>query len=274
MGGLGTIFAAVLVILLLVLLQGLNIVNLGIDNQILGALAFSILIVALIGAVDDIVSIRQSVKAVLPMLAGLPIVLVLQGTAISLPLVGSIDFGIAYLAIAFLSIAVSSNLTNMLAGFNGLEYGMALPMYAGSLALGLWLNIPTVALISSIMLGVLLAGFCFGFPKARAFPGDIGTLSIGGTMAIMLLLGHIERYAIVFIPYMVDFAIKALNGFPSKDWWGEYKYGKLYCPQGKYRGFAQLVMKLANGVKETNLVLFFIGLETLFALLALALFFL
>ncbi|MCX6774461.1 MAG: hypothetical protein NTY68_05725 [Candidatus Micrarchaeota archaeon] len=268
MGGIGTISAVVLVLLLIILLQGANVISLGIDSQVFGALAFSIIIIAAIGAVDDLILLPQAVKAVLPMLAGLPILLVLPGTTIFLPIFGTIDFGIFYFAILFLSIAVSSNLTNMLAGFNGMEYGMALPMYLGLLFFGFLLNVPIVMIIASIMLGAMLAGFYFGFPRARAFPGDIGTLSIGGILALTLFLGHVEKYAVVLVPYIIDFIIKALNRFPSKNWWGEYRDGKLYCPEGKYRGFAQLVMKKANGISERNLVLFFIGLETLFVIVA------
>jgi len=272
MGGLGTISSVVLVLLLIIVLQATNTVNLGIDNQVLGALAFSILILAAIGAVDDLISLPQAVKAVLPMLAGLPILLVLQGTTIFIPLFGNIDFGILYFAILFLSIAVSSNLTNMLAGFNGMEYGMALPIYIGLFFFGFLLEIPLVMVMASIMVGAMLAGFYFGFPKARAFPGDVGTLSIGGILAITLFVGHVEKYAVVLVPYIIDFFIKAINRFPSKDWWGEFRDGKLYCPDGKFRGFAQLVMKKTNGISETNLVLFFIGLETLSVLLAFLIF--
>ena len=203
----------------------------------------------------------------LPMLASIPLIMLMAGgsTSIHIPILGDVGFGNLYFAIIALSIAVSSNLTNMLAGFNGMEYGMALPMYAGlSIAAFLSGNY-TIALVASAALGAFLAGFAFGFPKARAFPGDIGTFLIGGLLACLLVAGRMEMYAIVFIPYLIDFAIKALNRFPSTNWWGEYRDGKLYCPNGKARGFAQLAMKMFNGITEQKLVLFFIGLEALFS---------
>jgi len=88
----------------------------------------------------------------------------------------------------------------------------------------------------------------------------------------MLMLGHVEKYAFVLLPYVIDFFIKAANGFPSKNWWGEYRDGRLHCPEGEYRGFAQLVMQKANGIRETDLVLLFIGLEALCVLAAFLLF--
>lgn len=74
------------------------------------------------------------------------------------------------------------------------------------------------------------------------------------------------------VPYVIDFFIKAWNRFPSAKWWGEIKNGKLYPVEGKVRGFAQLVMKVANGISEKNLVLCFIAIEIVFGLIVIALY--
>jgi hypothetical protein len=67
------------------------------------------------------------------------------------------------------------------------------------------------------------------------------------------------------LPYIADFFIKAVNKFPSKNWWGECKGGKLYPVDGKVRGLAQLVMKLSNGISERNLTLVFVLMELVVA---------
>lgn len=253
MGGIAVILAVVI-----------SLAIFGYMDELVYSIIPMILVIAIIGLVDDLYSIPQLPKAVIPMLAGIPLLFLLQGTVIHIPILGNVDFGVyAYFAIVFLSLAVASNLTNMLAGFNGMEWGMALPMYIGSLIIGVILNIDIVILISSVMIGACAAGFWFGFPKAKAFPGDVGTLSIGGIMAIMILVGHIEAYAVVFIPYIVDFIIKAKNKMPSTGWWGTYKEGKLHC-EGSPKGFAQQVMKWANGISEIKLVMWFIFCECLF----------
>ena len=149
-------------------------------------------------------------------------------------------------------------------GCSGMEYGMALPMYAGLSVVAFLSGNYTVALVASAALGAFAAGFAFGFPTAKAFPGDVGTFLIGGLLACLLIAGRMEMYAIVFIPYLMDFAVKAWNRFPSSNWWGEYRDGKLYCKDSP-RGFAQLVMKMLNGIEETKLVLFFVALETAFS---------
>jgi hypothetical protein len=69
----------------------------------------------------------------------------------------------------------------------------------------------------------------------------------------------------------IDFFIKAYNRFPSSQWWGEWREGKLYPVEGKVRGACQLVMKQFNGISEQNLVLFFIAFEAIFAIIVLLL---
>jgi UDP-N-acetylglucosamine--dolichyl-phosphate N-acetylglucosaminephosphotransferase len=273
MGGLG-ISLGMLFSLLFFALLGTAFSTLSLNPGLLFAMALSACMLALIGAVDDLVSIPQLPKAFIPMAASMPIMMAMLGgsTSIFVPILGMVGFGILYYAIIALSITVSSNLTNMLAGFNGLEYGMAIPMYAGALAIAVLAGNQTVALVAASALGAFIAGFALGFPKARAFPGDVATLLIGGLLAALIIVGRMEMYAIVFIPYLVDFIVKAQNGFPSTGWWGELKNGKLYCPVEKPRGFAQLVMKMLNGIEEQKLVLLFIGIEAIFAIAGVALF--
>ena len=82
-------------------------------------------------------------------------------------------------------------------------------------------------------------------------------------MAIMLFVGHIEAYAIVFIPYMVDFYFKAKSGMPSSGWWGTYRDGKLHCDSAP-KGFCQWIMKYCKGISEVRLVMGFIAIEFFF----------
>lgn len=73
---------------------------------------------------------------------------------------------------------------------------------------------------------------------------------------------------ILIIPFLIDFFIKAVNGFPSRGWWGIYKEGKLYCPEGKIVSLPQLIMKISRGIKEPHLVMVLIGVEAVFGMLA------
>lgn len=243
--------------------------------EILAAM-LTLCIIALIGTYDDLFSMRQSVKAVLPMAAALPLVAISAAgsTAMSVPFIGYVDFGIFYIiALIPLGVTVASNLTNMLAGFNGMEAGMGVVMFAAVLALAIINGSTEAAMISAAMLGALLAFLRLNWYPAKAFTGDIGNLSIGAALAVAVILGNFETAgAILVIPYVLDFFIKAKNRFPSTKWWGELRAGKLHPLDGRVRGLAQAVMKQCNGVSEQKLVLIFIAMEAVCAAVAILLY--
>jgi UDP-N-acetylglucosamine--dolichyl-phosphate N-acetylglucosaminephosphotransferase len=125
----------------------------------------------------------------------------------------------------------------------------------------------TALLLSVIILGALFATLCFNWFPAKVLIGDVGTLTIGATMASIVIIGNFEIAGIIIlIPYMIDFVIKAKNGFPYT--FGEYRYGKLYCPADGPKGLVQYVMKSFNGIREINLVLLLMGIEALFGIIA------
>ena len=123
------------------------------------------------------------------------------------------------------------------------------------------------------MLGALIAFFLFNKYPSKVFPGDIGNLSIGAVLAAGVIIGNFEAAgALLLLPYVVDFFIKLANRFPSRDWWGEYRDGKLYPLGGKVRGFAQLIMKMRNGISEKQLVMTLIIIQAVVAVFVLAIF--
>jgi UDP-N-acetylglucosamine--dolichyl-phosphate N-acetylglucosaminephosphotransferase len=274
MGGLAIVMGAIGSLLLAIALY--TFLNYQFNLVQMLAAMLTLMIIALIGTYDDLFDMRQSIKAVLPMAAALPLVAVSAAgsTAITVPFFGPVDFGYFYIALLIpLGIAVSSNLTNMLAGFNGMEAGMGCVIFATTLLLALVNGSVEMAMISAAMLGALLVFLRFNWYPARAFTGDIGNLSIGAALAVAVILGNMESAgAILVVPYVADFFIKAYNRFPSTKWWGELKGGKLYPLDGKVRGAAQLVMRLSGGISEQRLVLSFIAAEALCALAAILLF--
>jgi len=231
--------------------------------------------IGFIGMTDDLLNLPQWIKAMLPLFAAIPLIATQAAgsTSIMLPFIGHIDFGILYIMVLIpLGIAVASNLTNMLAGFNGMETGMGVVMFSALSIIGITNNSIETVILSISMLGALLAFLWFNWYPARVFPGDVGNLTMGVVVASTVIIGNIESAgAILVIPYVIDFFIKAKNKFPhTHQEIGED--GKLRPKDGKIRGFVHLVMKLANGITEKNLTLVFIGLEIIFALVAIALY--
>ncbi len=231
---------------------------------------------AFIGIVDDLIAIPQYVKAFLPLFAAVPLVALRAAgsTMLMFPFIGMVDLGLFYLIVLIpIGIAVASNLTNMLAGFNGMEAGMGVVIFFAASLIALSHGRTETLLLFLPYLGALLAFLFFNWYPSKVFPGDIGNLTIGATLATGVIIGNMETAgALLLVPYVVDFFIKAYNRFPSTKWWGEYKDGKLYPVEGKVRGFAQFIMKLFNGISERDLVLFFIGMEVVIAVVVLMLY--
>ncbi|MFA6908053.1 MAG: hypothetical protein WC263_04460, partial [Candidatus Micrarchaeia archaeon] len=268
MGGLGIVMGVVGALLLAMAMKTFMGYQFSLEEIMAAMLTMAI--IALIGIFDDLFDMRKDVKAVLPMVAALPLVALAAAgsTTISVPFLGPLDFGIFYIIVLIpLGVTVAANLTNMLAGFNGMEAGMGCVIFACVALLAVANGSTEMGLISVAMLGALAAFLRFNWYPARVFIGDIGTLLIGGALAVSVIVGNLESAgAILVIPYLVDFAIKAKNNFPSTDWWGEMKGdggsrlkgiapsgsgpedgGRLHPLGGKVRGLCRLVMKLTGG---------------------------
>lgn len=238
--------------------------------QILAAFSV-VLIMTLVGSVDDLIGIRQIPKVIIPLLASLPLVAIRAGqTSMNIPLIGHMDFGMIYpLVLVPIAVTGAANAFNMLAGFNGLEVGMGIAA-TGSLAIVAYSVGATTSFVLLLALaGALLAALRYNWYPSKVFIGDTGAFSIGAVIASAVILGNFE-YAgvIVIIPHALDFLLKAFHKFPSKGWWGTYKDGKLFCPEKVPVSLPQLVMKLCGGISERNLVLTLIGVEVIFGAIA------
>ncbi len=214
--------------------------------------------IAFIGIVDDLLNIPQWLKAILPLFAATPLVAakVAGSTFIVIPFLGAVDFGMYYIFILIpIGVAVASNLTNMLAGFNSLEAGMGIVIFSFTSLFALATANVNALVIFIPILGALLGFILHNRYPAKIFPGDSGNLTIGAALAAGVIIGNIEAIGSLFLSlYVVDFFIKASKGFPSKNWEGEYRDGKLYPVKGEVRSLCQLIMKKTNGINEITLV--------------------
>ncbi len=240
---------------------------------LLAALA-TILLTGLIGIVDDLLGMRQWVKAFLPAIAALPLVAVRAGhTSLVIPFIGSVNFWIFYpLFLVPVGVMVAANAVNMLAGFNGMEVGMGL-IAMGSLAvIAAYIHATTALIILLCGAGALLGTLFFNWYPAKIMVGDVGTLSIGALIATAVIVGNFEAAGvIILIPYAIDFLFKATHGFPTTEWWGDLgKDGRLRCPSADPVSLCQFIMKITGGVKEWALTSVLMGVELVFGVLAIA----
>ena len=222
MGGLSVIIGFLLGILLLIAIEMFYFKSLERALQTM-ALLSSLLILTIIGLIDDIlgwkIGLKQYQKPLLTLLAALPIIVINAGNSIiSIPLVGRIDIGLFY-PFLFIPIFIVffSNAFNMLAGYNGLETSLGAIILA-TLGFIAWRSgYGWVAVIAIGMVASLIAFFFYNKFPAKIFPGDTLTYPIGALIAIIAIIGNMERIALIlFIPYIVEFFIKAKYKFKTE----------------------------------------------------------
>ncbi|MBI2079920.1 hypothetical protein HYT84_04080 [Candidatus Micrarchaeota archaeon] len=274
MGGIAVVAGFTGGILLAVFLNSFSDFSFNLVN-VLAAL-ITIHSIAFIGIIDDLLDIPQYVKAFLPLFAAVPLVAVSAAgsTELIIPFYGPLDLGPIYIFILIpIGVAVASNLTNMLAGFNGLESGMGTVIFISMTVLALFFAKTEMVVLFLPMIGALLGFLPHNLFPAKIFPGDIGNLTIGAVLAAGVIIGNMETAgALLLSLYVLDFFIKLKNHFPSKEWWGEFRDGKLYPVSGRVRGLCQLIMKLFNGVSESRLTMVLLTLQILISTFVVAVF--
>jgi UDP-N-acetylglucosamine--dolichyl-phosphate N-acetylglucosaminephosphotransferase len=163
----------------------------------------------------------------------------------------------------------------MLAGFNGLEAGM------GAIALGamgtislfngdLWLAAIAFSAVAS-----LFAFLVFNWCPAKIFPGDSLTYGIGALIAVIAILGNMQKIGLIlFLPFIIDAVwslIPEAKGGPKREAFGKPSHdNSLELPYDRLYGFEHFglwfVKKLKKKAYERDVTLFFLGLELLLVL--------
>ncbi len=228
-------------------------------------------IIAVIGIADDMVTMRQRTKALLPAFASLPLVAIAAGDPfVFIPGWGVADIGYAYpLVVVPLAVTGAANATNMLAGWNGLEAGLGATMFGTLSIYGAANENTTLLAISIPCLLACVAFISFNWHPARLFPGDVGTFTIGGAFAACVIVGNVEFLGLfLMVPFVIDFAMKARHRFPKT--FAEVDGEKLVCPRGEPpKGLGQLFLHIGGGMSEPALVRSLVAFEAVFGALGL-----
>jgi UDP-N-acetylglucosamine--dolichyl-phosphate N-acetylglucosaminephosphotransferase len=252
-------------------------------NLMLFASIATIMIIAMIGFVDDILGwklgIPQWQKPLLTIPAALPLMVVNAGVgSINIPIIGMVNLGILYpLLIVTIGIVGASNGFNMLAGFNGLEAGMGIIIISAmsivTYALNAQYGTAWVAVIGAITVAALVGFIVFNWYPAKVFCGNSFTYAIGSIIGIIAILGHTIVFALLlFVPYYIDFILGMRGrmkveafGIPNPD-------GTLEQPDKKMCDTCHLaiaVLKKLNHGKatEVDVVMFIFSFEIILVLI-------
>lgn len=170
------------------------------DNEAL-ALATSVLFGSTMGLFDDMANLKWRYKAILPIFAALPYMVLKTSdrTTITLILFGIVDFGaLFFLIMVPIIVTVTTNTYNQLGGLNGLESLSGLIILIG-------LTISSGSIILTIMPILCLIALGYLSYSDRAFIGNVGTFSIGLTLAVYAILMNIKLVLLISLaPHIVN----------------------------------------------------------------------
>lgn len=178
------------------------------------ALATSVLFGSTMGLFDDMTDLRWRYKAILPIFASLPYIAfgIPSRTSIILPLIGLINLNILffYLLVPII-VTVTTNTYNQLGGLNGLESLTGLIILTGlAIVTQNWI-LTIVPILCLIVLGYLSF-------RGRAFIGNVGTFSIGLTLAVYAVLTNMKLVLLVSLtPFILNSLLILFSNYLLKE---------------------------------------------------------
>lgn len=212
-----------------------------------------ILIVGIIGIADDLLALSSKEKFILLFLAGLTLIWAAPP-----------NVGILYLITIPIALSIGSNLTNMLAGLNGIESGLGIISMTSLTIACIILGKYDVTIISMSMLGALIAFLYYNKYPAKIFPGDTGTLIIGAAIVCIAFIGRVKLIAfIVLMPNIIDAALKFYSaGFMNRQQQKPTQLnedGKLVRPDAGFKSMIRLILRKPIAEKDAVRIIWAIG---------------
>jgi UDP-N-acetylmuramyl pentapeptide phosphotransferase/UDP-N-acetylglucosamine-1-phosphate transferase len=113
-------------------------------------------------------------------------------------------------ALTLLGMVWMVNLYNFMDGMDGFASGMAIIAFGALVCLGYQRHDMDYAMLNIVLIAAIAGFWCFNFPPARIFMGDIGSTALGLLAAVISLLGWQRGLfplwvpAVLFSPLWVD----------------------------------------------------------------------
>lgn len=189
-----------------------------ITRQVQGILIGAIIVVV-VGAIDDLISLPAWVKFIFQVVAA--VVAVGHGVVISFftnPNVfsppGLVFLGILSIPITIVWIVGVTNSVNLIDGLDGLAVGVSAIASLTMLIVAVFVAEDNVALILAALTGSCVGFIPYNRNPAKIFMGDAGALLLGYVLATVSVLGMFKFYAIVsFVVPFVALAVPILDTF-------------------------------------------------------------
>jgi len=212
-----------------------------------------VLIIAFTGFMDDLFGWRKGglskrSRIILLIFASIPLIVINAGES---TMVG-IEFGLLYpLLLIPLGIAGVSATFNFLAGYNGLESGQGIILLTALSGITFLMGNKWLSIIGLCMVASLIGFYLFNKYPAKVFPGDIMTYSVGALIAILAILGNMEKIAIFFfIPYILETGLKLRGKLKKESFAKVNEDGSLDMPFEKVYGLEHIAICILKKVKK------------------------
>jgi UDP-N-acetylglucosamine--dolichyl-phosphate N-acetylglucosaminephosphotransferase len=216
-----------------------------------------ILIIAFMGLVDDIsgwrkggLSIRS--RLILLLFASIPLIAINAGRS---EIMG-INLGLLYpLVIIPLGIVGAASTFNFLAGYNGLETSQGIIILSAISIITFLMGNKWLIIIGMCMVFSLAAFYIYNKHPAKTFPGNVLTYCVGALIAILSILGNIEKIVLFFfIPYILETILKARGKLKKESFGKVNEDGSLDMPYDKIYGVEHLAIYILKKIKPSKRV--------------------
>ncbi len=227
-------------------------------------LAACVLFGGFMGMMDDWIDLKWRYKAFMPLIAALPLIYYAQvehaRTSISIPFMGTIDFGIVYFYVIIpLIVMIVTNTVNQLGGLNGLESICPAIVIFGLMAF----STNYVLMVGPLIFWLVLAALNF---SGKIFVGNTGSFAIGLTIASFAVISDLKVNLLVSIlPFIFNSSIILLSVFFIRKKAAVHFDGKRLCSDSR----KSLVTTITyhRPLTERQVVLIIALIVTIFTLL-------
>lgn len=172
---------------------------------------------AAVGAVDDMmnlvggngrglsVRVKFALLGVIGLGAGWVLYRMLGMETLYFPMLGEFKVGIWFALVAALAVAGSAHAVNLADGLDGLAGGTAAIAFACYGVIAYLQHQEYLVTFCFTMVGATLAFLWYNAHPAQVFMGDVGSLTLGATLAVVALMtGHVLLLPIIGVIFVVE----------------------------------------------------------------------
>jgi len=245
----------------------------------------TILIVFVIGLIDDLKVLKGEIKTILTVLAILPTgvgALLFRDKIVLgrpwVPIIGRLRLTIAYWLLLPFAIAGPANVVNMLDIFNGVMPSTTLLIFTTLLVSSIIRGSETGIILALIWMGVLVGYIYYNMYPAQIFNGDSGSLMVGTAIGSIALLTHMEFIVLVALfPHLLNgmLILASFRGFKEHrevkerpiTVLGDGRLKANLSPSAP-TSLTRLILLIGGDMREYEIVLAYILIEFVASLLA------